>query len=262
MLGIVTATTNVERAEPCLLSWQKYATKELPLVIVGNGGKRPYLGPVKAFRQGIDQMLVAHPKVDLIACLHDDVLIREEGWDGAVARCFHRHPEVGLVGFGGAIGLGADGIYHEPYDPMQLARIGYRSNTDDAEAHGTRSLLVEPVVCLDGFSQIGRREFWLGLNGKGATHVPPWHYLELEGFVHHFYDGALGCLARRLGWGVYYVPIRCRHLGGQTAVGDPGYQAWAQTQIAGGDRGFWEAAHRIGYDVFKDVLPLRLQTGA
>lgn len=259
MLGIVTATTNIERAEPCLTSWEQSATHlPMPLVIIQNGGTVPYLGTVRAFRQGVDLMLASHPEVDLIACLHDDVLIHEEGWDDAVERCFRRHPQVGLVGFGGAIGLGTDDLYQAPYEPIQLARIGYRSNTVDAETHGTRSLLPERVVCLDGFSQIGRRQFWQGLSPRGATHLPPWDYLELEGFVHHFYDGALGCLAARYGWQVYYLPIHCRHLGGQTAVGDPGYQRWAAAQINGGDLGFWEQAHRTGYDLFRDVLPLRV----
>lgn len=272
MLGIVTATTNPQRAEPCLVSWQAHASAPVPVLIIANGGGVvPYLGTVRAFRRGIEQMRDLRPEVDLIACLHDDVRIDEDGWDEAVERCFRRHPDAGLIGFGGAIGLGSDALYREPYDPMQLARIGYRSNTVDAEAHGARSLLVEPVVCLDGFSQIGRAAFWDGLTEpewrsalyqRRTHHVGPWRYLDECGFVHHFYDGALGCLARRLQWSVYYLPMRCQHLGGQTAVGDPGYQRWAEQQMDGGDRGFWEAAHRIGYDLFRDVLPLRLASAA
>jgi len=260
MLGIVTATTNRRRADPCFQSWLQHAVTDLPILVVENGSsdEQPYLGTVPAFRRGIDEMLVLWPDVDIIACLHDDVLILERGWDDVVETCFRRHPDVGLVGFGGAIGLGSDELYQEPYDPMQLARIGFRSNLVDAEAHGARSLLPEEVVCLDGFSQIGRRAFWQGRSPSGATHMPPWDYLQVNGFVHHFYDGALGCLARRLQWQVFYVPVQCRHLGGQTAVGDPGYQRWAATQINGGDRGFWEQAHRKGYDLFRDVLPLRV----
>jgi len=173
---------------------------------------------------------------------------------------------VGLVGFGGAIGLGTDAIYQEAYDPMQLARIGFRSNLVDAENHGTRSLVPEMVVCLDGFSQIGRHAFFTGLkehewNTRSLSRRAPerpWQTLQRLGIVHHFYDGALGCLARRAGWQVRYLPVRCRHYGGQTAVGDPGYQRWANTAIDGGDRGFWEKSHRVGYDTFRDVLPLRL----
>jgi len=175
-----------------------------------------------------------------------------------------RHPNCGLAGFGGAIGLGDEQIYQKPYDPMQLARIGFRSNLIDAEKHGTRSLLPERVACLDGFSQIGTRQFWEGYRNQTRALVRyslqdmPWTVLEELGFVHHFYDGALGCIAKRHGWEVWYLPVRGQHFGGQTAVGDPGYGDWAKTQIKDGDQGFWQAAHRIGYDAFKDVLPIRL----
>jgi len=267
MIAIVTATTNLKRADPVLRTWSERAsTPRLLLRVVANGGDSgaPYLGTVPAFTRGVDSVLAACPEVDIIACLHDDLEIREDDWDVMVERSFARHPDVGLVGFGGAVGLGHPQIYELPYDPMQLARIGFRSNLVHAEAHGIRSLTPEPVVCLDGFSQIGRREFWQGCtradaeNGHHRIRVRPWQYLEDLGFVHHFYDSALGCIARRMGWDVHYLPVRCHHYGGQTAVGDQGYQRWAAEQTDGGDRGFWEQAHRIGYDEFRDVLPLRL----
>ena len=69
---------------------------------------------------------------------------------------------------------------------------------------------------------------------------------------------ALGCLAARYGWETWYLPIACTHYGGRTAVGDPGYPAWAPPQVEGGDQGFWAHAHRTGYDAFRDVLPLRV----
>jgi hypothetical protein len=271
-IGIVTATTNPTRARACIGSWFLHATEpEMPMIIIANGGDDPqgYLGVVPAFRRGVDDLIKRFHDIEIIACFHDDLEIQEDGWDSVVRRAFDRHPDLGLAGFGGAIGLGTDALYNEPYDPMQLARIGFRSNLVDAEAHGARSLTTEPVVCLDGFSQIGRRAFFTGLSESEwrtheipartpFRHVRPWTYLERLGFIHHFYDGALGCLARRLGWQVRYLPVRCRHYGGQTAVGDPGYQRWAALEIDGGDRGFWEAAHRIGYAEFKDVLPLRL----
>jgi hypothetical protein len=264
MLGIVTATTDLPRASACIASWTRQASRELPLHCVVN----QYLGVVPAFRLGVDFVLAKYPDVDVVACLHDDLTIDEPHWDEKVEIAFERYPDLGLAGFGGAIGLGADGIYQTPYDPMQLARIGFRSNLLDAEAHGTRSLSGEWVVCLDGFSLIARREFllgdrpsdrpWTAAGNGSAPHERPWTYLQQLGLVHHFYDSALGCLARRFGWRVRFLPVRCQHHGGRTAVGDPGYQHWAAAQIDGGDRGFWEQSHRIGYDTFKDVLPLRL----
>jgi hypothetical protein len=276
-LVVVTATTNRERAQSCIESWG-----QVQIVCVTNGtpsvadGPAPvvdlthatYLGTVPAFRIGVDFAL-AHTDAEVIACLHDDVEIHDPAWAETVLRHFARQPACGLAGFGGAIGLGDADIYQKPYDPMQLARIGFRSNMTHAEAHGVRSLLSERVACLDGFSQIGRREFWEGDLADGYDDdrsvdfdnsglARPWTYLESLGISHHLYDGLLGCLAARYGWETWYLPIACHHFGGRTAVGDPNYQAWAATQIEGGDHGFWQRAHEIGWKEFRDQLPLRV----
>lgn len=253
---VVTATTDLHRAKRCVESWGDIFT-----CTVLNGGGLPgtkYLGTVPAFRQGVDTALEHADHFDLIACLHDDLEILDPTWATRVSNYFAANPAVGLAGFGGAIGLGDEDLYQTPYRPKQLARKGFRSNMIDAEVHGIRSLLSERVACLDGFSQIGRREFWEGLAADGVQQPQPWSLLESLGMVHHFYDGALGCLAARNGWETWYLPIACKHYGGATAVGDPGYQTWAASQVAGGDWGFWKEAHRIGYDSFRDVLPLRV----
>jgi hypothetical protein len=277
-LVVVTASTNLDRARECLASWGDHqilcvvnaARSASPLVDLAAPLAEliypQYLGTVPAFRVGVDFAL-DHTDADVIACLHDDVEIHDPAWAEQVLRHFDRQPACGLAGFGGAIGLGDADIYQKPYNPMHLARIGFRSNMQHAEAHGVRSLLSERVACLDGFSQIGRREFWEGRRwhphagdvGMTDPSTPrPWTALESLGVMHHLYDGLLGCLAARYGWETWYLPIACHHYGGRTAVGDPGYQAWAQTKMEGGDHGFWEAAHKIGYDTFRDVLPLRV----
>jgi hypothetical protein len=282
-LAIVTASTDLVRAEPCLRSWMETATTKPYLFVELNGQIQPtpgifraqmdavcplqanvqahteYLGTVKAFLAGTSRALGTD--ADIIACLHDDLLISEPGWDDKVLEHFRRHPHTGLLGFGGAIGLGDDDLYRKPYAPVQLARKGFRSNMQNAEAHGLRSTLAEQVACLDGFSQIGRRAFWEGLeapNHERLARWPVWQQLDTLGVVHHAYDAMLGCLAARAGWDVWYLPVACHHLGGQTAVGDPAYQAWAKTQAPGGDEGFWEHAHAICYKEFRSELPIRV----
>lgn len=272
-LAIVTATTDPYRAAACIKSWRTHAVTAPQILIVENGGATgaPYLGVVPAFRRGVDALL--HTDADVIACFHDDLEISERGWDVRVLDLFNRRPTCGLAGFGGATGLGSADLYQVPYAPEQLARLGFRSNLLDAEHHGVRGLVSAQVVCLDGFSQIGRRAFWLGqglspnlANARDPTVYgglrqwpAPWTYLESLGVIHHFYDGMLGCLAKRYGWDTWYLPIACQHYGGRTAVGDAGYQRWADdtTHSTGGDHAFWETAHKIGYEAFRDVLPLR-----
>lgn len=279
---VVTATTNSYRAYQCTVTWGSVeAGRAFDLIVVVNRDsvsieekvlqlpyathlvEKSYLGSVPAFRRGVDYAL-DHTDADLIACLHDDLEILDPDWVRQVVRRFESTPTCGLAGFGGAIGWGDREIYQRPYNPMQLARVGFRSNLTDAESHGMRSLLGERVACLDGFSLIGRREFFDGRYGLLAQAPQtfqedrPWTYLEDHGIIHHAYDSAMGGLAARLGWDTYYIPVRCHHLGGQTAVGDAGYQTWAQGQIPGGDQGFWEQSHRRVYELFTDVLPLRV----
>lgn len=220
------------------------------------------LGVVPAFAIGVQRAL--EDGADIIACLHDDLLIQQYAWDLTVKHFFYAHPRCGLVGFGGGTGLGAGDIYQTPYNPMQLARQDFVSNMQDAEAHGRRGLVPERVACLDGFSQIGRREFWRGFGadrpnvicptckstGFGASAWkagqclfcdgteggdPPqsdlFSLMQSWGVVHHFYDGMLGAFAKRLGWEVWMLPVAVHHLGGQTAVGDPAYHQWANQQL-------------------------------
>lgn len=298
-LAIVTATLDYPRAEACIGSWYRHAADAIDVYIVGqtagrgdweaiahqkNGGTTygykslEILGVVPAFNVGVQRAL--EDGAAIIACLHDDLEIEQGGWDDTVVNLFKACPRAGLCGFGGAKGLGSDDLYKAPYHPMQLARQGFRSNMRHAEAHGIRSEVAEPVACLDGFSQIGKREFWEGYTERtmrtGAGHqmllndqqTNLFAVMEAWGVVHHFYDGMLGCFAKRLGYMGWYLPVACHHYGGVTAVTDTRYHEWAakQTPLAHdagtgaptpGDQVFWTRAHQIGYDQFRDVLPIR-----
>lgn len=325
-LAIVTATVDLDRSKACRFSWPELATEGVAVYTVVNGaseiqassdqrwlrladvfgGPRHFyyakdiLGVVPAYAIGVQQAL--EDGAEVIACLHDDLLIEEEKWDRWVWTAFD-DPKVGLVGFGGGVGLGAGDLYQTPYNPMQLARQGFVSNMRDAEAHGERCTIARPVACLDGFSQIGRAKFWQGWAnpkvewsrtciGCGAQRFAGsalagrcafcdgqenndtsdsvgrnlFDLMQQWGVVHHFYDGMLGCFAKRLGWQVWMLPVACHHFGGQTAVANSAYQEWAAKAsyqieneiIAQGDAAFWHTAHLVGYDEFRDVLPIRL----
>lgn len=270
-LAIVTATMNPTRAQACLRSWlgqstyhhQVYAVHTIlpgtvePAAVKEDVGvllgafapgvhivQRAVGGVVPAFAEGVERAYLDGHRA--VLCLHDDVLIEQEGWDTVVLEAILDGVTFG--GFGGGTSLGAADIYQTPYNPMQLARGDFASNMRDAEAHGRRTTLPEPMVCFDGFSQLGVGEWFR----------EAWRWLGASGVQHHFYDGMLGCLARRYKREGVLLPIRCHHFGGQTAVADPYYSDWARTQHPDGDQGFWGDAHKIGYEAFRDVLPLRL----
>lgn len=295
--AVVTASLDPDRANACLASWRSRAAFSWPLIISWNGyttgtpidpeidaaynaedgrviilGEPEILGVVPAFARGVQKALSLG--AEIIACLHDDLLIEEDGWDQTVIRWFDLNPRCGLAGFGGGTGLGHADIYRSAYYPQQLAREGFVSNMRDAQAHGRRATSPVQVACLDGFSQIGRRQYWLGeglnrpltsaasivttVSDHNPYHPNLFRHMESWGLVHHAYDAALGAFAKRLGWDAWMIPIACHHFGGRTAVGDPRYATWAEEVVPGGDRTFWELAHKEVYERFRDVLPIRI----
>jgi hypothetical protein len=297
-LAVVSATIDLDRALACFNSWRDRSVAPIDYYIVEQGrGPRDWeqrdaspkgrlfgmehrqiLGVVPAFARGVAQAL--HDGAQIVACLHDDLEIEQDGWDEDVVRLFKACPRAGLCGFGGGTGLGASDIYQTPYNPMQLARQRFGSNMRHAEAHGERWTAAQPVACLDGFSQIGTWEFWRGLTrstlATGAGHqiflddqpTNLFAVMESYGIIHHAYDAALGAYAARHGYQVWFLPVACHHYGGRTAVADDRYTQWAkahvppqhdqQGNLAEGDTAAWLQAHQWTYNEFRDILPIRV----
>lgn len=202
------------------------------------------IGVVPALQRLYDMHREIGKPHDLIAYLHDDVLIQEVDWDAQVLEHFAANPRVGIVGFFGAKGLGDPDLYKKPYDYRQLARRDCYSNMRDAEVHGRRHLQPMQVATVDGFSMICRREFLDEINGWGwwPEHLP-----------HHSYDNALCCMARRYKWQVWMYPIGCHHMGGQTSTR---VDFKSDFGMAEGD--IHLAGHTHLYNEFKDVLPFSI----
>lgn len=260
-LSVLTASVDPTFTARYWRSWRAEASGEYEGVIVVNGMgelaaermQKPegfdvalwqpeVMGTVPAFAIGLEQC-----RGDVVACLHDDLEILEPGWDVQVQEFFDDHPRAGLACFSGADGLGAADIYRRPYEPHQLARVGFFSNMVDAEKHGRREVQVMRSACGDGFSQIGRLSF---------MHAAYQHFLD-KGVVHHAFDSWLGALAQRAGWDVWFLPIRCHHAGGVTAVGSAAYAEWAAAH--GGDHYFWEKSHRAMFEDCRSELPIRVR---
>ena len=174
---------------------------------------------------------------EVVCFVHDDVIVRERGWDERVLKEF-KDPDVGVVGFGGAAGHASDDIYRTPYRLQQLGRSGYRSNVDDAEVHGERFKGEADVAVLDGFCLCVRREFLARVDG--------WKSILNAGIDFIGYDYYLCGLAHRLGYRIRVVGIECHHRGGGTSVG---MQVDRQKE--------YDYSHKRIYDDLKDVLPWR-----
>lgn len=301
-LVVVTATTNAER-------FQRFddtlanCHADVPTVVVAQAeaghlaiqsgmvvNVPDYMGVVPAFALGVEAALQAYPNAEVIACLHDDCLVQEPDWDRKLLEHFQRNPQCGLAGFGGAWGAGDPQAGQGEYRPDWLVRRGFMSNMQDAEVHGTRVTEARRVACLDGFSLVFRRQFLActRFDGRRSLYGPLTLFDQLQewGVVHHAYDLAMGIFARDLGWDTWLLPFACRHLGGQTAVGDAGYAEWARKQrvpivyrtmpagvfgvgeplpldtprvmVPGGDQAFWTEAHRIVWAKLGHRLPFEV----
>lgn len=282
-LAIVTATLDPVRAADCFKSWLGRSRFHYPVYVVWSilPGFPPVLsekdrqayeawtkqgsyavteafapgvttlfreggGVVPAFAQGV--MHAFKDGAQAVLCLHDDVLMEEDDWDRWLD-----FPDLDLIprfaGFGGSRSLGSPRIYHDPYDPMQLARGAFASNLREAEQHGRRTKVAEPAVVFDGFAQFGTQDWF----------EDAWRWLWESGIQHHAYDAALGCLAARARVPGVLLPVQCHHFGGATAVGNADYQQWAKSVHPQGDQGFWIDAHRTVYSAFRDVLPVQVK---
>lgn len=177
----------------------------------------------------------------VLAYLHDDVTIHDGDWAERVLAEF-QDPTIGVVGFGGALIHGHPDLYRKPYELTQLARFGYLSNMDDAEAHGQRLTGTCDVAVLDGFALIMRRALLAAVGGWPVNQM-----------VFHCYDYWLCCTAHRLGYRVRLVGVRCHHAGGMTST-KPAYQDWLASRGLT-DAQTHEESHRYIYDGFQDVLP-------
>ena len=279
-LVVVTATASADRFHAFASKLNTYASAPVPIVALTQGHmgyvalhhgavahQDEYAGVVPAFARACELALRAYPHAEVIACLHDDVLLYEVNWDQKLLAHFDQYPTCGLAGFGGAWGLGDPEAGQGQYRPTWLVRRGFMSNMRDAEVHGSRVRTACQVACLDGFSQVFRREFLCkGTPGMRTSRIHPgetlFHTLESWGVVHHAYDAATGAFARQLGWDAWLLPFDCHHLGGQTAVGDAAYQEWAKTQTGGrGDQQFWEEAHAIIWTKLGHLLPFEVPHG-
>lgn len=225
-MRIVTAHAGADTLDQAVCSWGDHN------IHIVDGPK----GMLPAYQRGFE--LSDH--WDIIAYLHDDLIIHDPFWHEKVLKEFE-DPDVGLVGFGGATGHGDPQMYRIPYTYQQLARHNFLSNMRDAENHGKRFVGSCDVAVLDGFALAVRREV---LEKAGG-----WPLNSPIGYV--CYDYWLCCMVRRLGYRIRLVGVACDHLGGRTFV----------KLGVGKDPKHWQQyldSHRYIYDEFKDVLPYRV----
>lgn len=225
MMAYCVATRQWEGWSACIDSWLQNAVGDYPVFVISGKDILPAFTELYEHSQGSD----------ILAYLHDDLVITEKGWDARVLHEFE-DPQVGIVGFGGALGHASPSLYSGPYYLPDLARRHFMSNMLTAEEHGARFAGSTDAAVLDGFSLFVRRELLDRIGG--------WKKVYEAGY--YLYTEALCCEARRLGYRIRMVGVACNHLGGKTST----------TANITED---FEAKHRWLYDSYRDVLPFEVQ---
>ncbi len=219
------ATRHWEKWGDCVASWYKTAVKYRPAYMVYN---RPMM---QAYQEVLE-----NTAAEIIAYIHDDVEIYEQGWDLRVLKEFD-DPTIGLVGFAGARGHGSPDLYRQPYKMENFARRNFISNMREAELHGGRFIGETDVAVFDGLALFVRRSIlnqWQGWPNQwgGWPQNTPVNYWT--------YDYAISCETRYQGFRNRLVGVDCHHYGGRSPSIIP-------EDI--------EAAHKWIYERYRDVLP-------
>ena len=148
-----------------------------------------------------------NPYTEVVAFLHTDLMIREQGWDQFILAAFSMYPKLGLVGF-----LGSDEI------DMAGGRgggtmssfMGYEYKTiwsSKAEVHGKRALGIHAAAVLDHCGLIFRLSVLKEIPPAAENHVP-----------FHFYDRVVCAEVLSRGYHLAVCGIECDHASGGTGL--------------------------------------------
>lgn len=147
-------------------------------------------------------------RADYTLFTHTDVEMFEPGWDVKIKRILTDLGSVGVAGFFGARGIGAQHMYQVPYQMNQLARWGTLAGNRcrlDPNVHGHLQFADEFQRCavLDGFCLIVKRglKFW-------------------DKSVHHNYDNDICLESIDAGWQNIVINMDVTHYGGRTDVNE------------------------------------------
>ena len=187
-----------------------------------------------------------HP-YSVLAVVHNDVEVLDPAWRDRVVAEF-TDPQVAIVGFGGALGIGLPEIYKVPYSINQLQRRLYMSNQTDWQVHGTQETGARDVAVIDGFFMAIRMSF--------LDEVKGWSWFP---FNFHCYDTCMCLMALRRGYRVRMAGVECTHHGGGTST-KAVYNDWCKVHGTTPELEHSEP-HRWMFREFSDLLPLWVKEG-
>lgn len=196
-------------------------------------------GVIKAYNQAFKAA-----NTDIVAYLHNDFYIYENGWEMRMQKLFEKINNLGIIGT-----HGSQGVYNDGY------LLNSWSNMLEAEIHGSR-LKEEflPVAVLDGQTLICSKEMLKKTGG----------FDERYGYF-HFYDKDISLESLAAGYKNIVVNMFCHHDIGKTSRNEK-YKSFINKKTNQNDGDKWLYDHNSqlfnekwgpkGYD----VLPLYIQS--
>lgn len=166
-----------------------------------------------------------HTDADVLAFLHSDLIISEQGWDTRVIKAFEDNPKLGLVGFIGSNEIDVNGGRGagttSNFQGLKTEWHGKDGETkmwigSPSSAHGNQNIALFKAAVVDGCAMIFRRSVLEAI--KQREEFPP----------HHFYDRLLSCEVQELGYEVAVLGIGCDHISGQTVNQENAYSVMAK----------------------------------
>lgn len=218
------------------------------------------VGMIKTMQQGYKES-----EGDIIAFLHNDVFVYQDGWDINVRNVFI-DKTIGGVGFFGSQGCGHIG--ERIQDVKQAGQMAGLSNMLEAELHGMRmkgdicsDFNTHPVAIFDGYGMMFRRE---ALDKAGG--------FDMDYIYHHLYDRDIALRIMKAGYRNVVIDTPTHHWGGMTA-NRAGYQTWineklpehkgyirpGETDPIGADMWTHDENTRIFKKKWADYLPLYVE---
>lgn len=162
---------------------------------------------------------------DVICFIHNDVLIQEKGWDVKVWQAFEQHPQLGLAGLFGAVGVGNNGGRVRSQSKMLGVEWGKCDCHDVAWKHHSEYIDgLSPATILDGVGMFFTRDALKALTETDM--FDDWRA------PHHFYDRIMPLKLIDKGFKVASLGIGFDHWSGATANSSQTYNdlalKWAQ----------------------------------
>jgi glycosyltransferase involved in cell wall biosynthesis len=158
---------------------------------------------------------------NVICFIHSDVLIQEHGWNERVRDAFASHPNLGLAGLFGAVGVGANGGRIRSQSNMRGGEWGKCGCHEVAWQHHSEFMDgLSPATILDGVGMFFSRTALESL-------------IETDSFdswraIHHFYDRFMPLKLIDRGFKVATLGIGFDHWSGATANSSEEYNKTAK----------------------------------